>query len=471
MALGMPQDLPIPNGDDKNPLRKHRITPESQGVSPWTEQLCDETFATDRGEYEHKNLGLLLHDLFVLDFDVEEGHHEPRDLTMFQSLFPGAIERCPTARTAKGGLHVFWRRTPLADELGLWDNARGLHAADGDTLLLDIKTRCSTGTRSNLCVPPHASRHWVRSLLDLEPPPLPEGLARWLASLRAAPRLLPAKRDRSGVTTSSARPVLETDLVAISRRPEKAPAAPLDGWPALPPQAAAEAEDLRALGLSSLADRLAQQGRDPKMTKPPPQGAWLPPVTQPAPHFFLRWDFPQGELTCPLCGLGPKKPGSKPHSDDFEIRVCGLTGRRHLRSMAGRCTAERVELGPRCPRSCAAMERAWTVALGAGRLPAGPVEAWVQGLTCTGAAAQTLRALLPPLKSWYWPPAHGVAIQDSAGTWALLQPSWSQPARMALLTGPQPWCCVSRAKSAREPEVALLSPVDEAALGEALEGV
>ena len=128
-------------------------------------------------------VGLLLKDLIVPDLDGLEFIDE------YENAFP-CLKDCPKEATRKGA-HYFFERSPLCDELGIYDSARGLKSdtlpseADG-VLPLDINTICSTGTCGFLVVTPSRDKTWVEGREPWTVPikPIPDDFVRAIAAMK-----------------------------------------------------------------------------------------------------------------------------------------------------------------------------------------------------------------------------------------------------------------------------------------------
>ena len=162
-------DVVIPTKTVDGPLSKTPCVRHKQG---WDAECARRFF---RGEPADSRVGLALclRSMIVLDFDTEASYD-----TMLRQFPALGAPDAPRARTAKGW-HVLFRRTPELDALGVWDKARCL-TVDGVEVPVDVKTRASTGTGGILAVYPSAGKEWVVDLKEVQPPPMPDGLVRWL---------------------------------------------------------------------------------------------------------------------------------------------------------------------------------------------------------------------------------------------------------------------------------------------------
>lgn len=138
----------------------------------------------DKEDWKNADMvGLLLKDLIVPDLDGLTFIPE------YEAAFP-CLKKCPKENTRKGA-HYFFKRTPLCDELGIFDCARGLKSdtlpseADG-ILPLDIKTICSTGTCGFLVVTPSRDKNWevAREPWNIPIQPIPDDFVRAIAEMK-----------------------------------------------------------------------------------------------------------------------------------------------------------------------------------------------------------------------------------------------------------------------------------------------
>jgi len=118
----------------------------------------------------NKQLGLLLEDLGVLDFD------DMSEFRNFKTKFP-EMDLCPLQETKKG-VHVFFRRDKRWDDNSIYDKSRCLPSLPN----VDIKTKCSTGTGGLIMVEPSTDKKWVRSIMDTEPPYMSNNLFDFIAT-------------------------------------------------------------------------------------------------------------------------------------------------------------------------------------------------------------------------------------------------------------------------------------------------
>ena len=159
-------NLPIPIvKENKAPVFPHR-----EGVAnvwTWERALRFEGW----GEYQ---FGILLKDIVVIDFD-SKGSTE-----VWMKKFP-ILRECPM-ETTKKGVHFYLGRTRECDEGWIYDKSRGL-CMDGEVLDIDIKTRCSTGTRGVIVCAPSKNKRWVRPIWE-GIPDIPNELCEFLKLIR-----------------------------------------------------------------------------------------------------------------------------------------------------------------------------------------------------------------------------------------------------------------------------------------------
>lgn len=160
-----------------------------------------------------------------VDFDSEDVYQELRSLG-----FGEAFDATVLARTKKG-YHVWWRRTPLCDELNLTDGPTGGERNEAGKVVkfpMDIKTLTASSTMikgpdgqpvlyftPGFCaVFPSSNKVWVRSPFlfegGVEMQPVPDAFARWLHAKRASaagPAKPPATKKRAA--SSAAKPEQE----------------------------------------------------------------------------------------------------------------------------------------------------------------------------------------------------------------------------------------------------------------------
>lgn len=151
-------------------------------------------------------VGLLMIDNNIaVDFDTIEMFNE------WYPLFKDDFDRTALCRT-RHGFHVWFKRTPLCDELEITDGNIGYYPGEdgerGEKKPMDIKTRSSVPTLvpapdgsfvtyytpGYISVPPSPNKVWVRSIIDHPIIDIPDELVRRIRaekndSWREAPKL------------------------------------------------------------------------------------------------------------------------------------------------------------------------------------------------------------------------------------------------------------------------------------------
>jgi P4 family phage/plasmid primase-like protien len=123
-------------------------------------------------EPEHRSYGILLRSLCAVDIDSESLAED------METRYP-EMRRAPMERTRKGRHYVFVR-PEWADEESYYDGSR----QHGQTLEVDFKSVCSTGTSGLLVVCPSSSKEWVRPPWEHEPFPISRSLLEAVAKAR-----------------------------------------------------------------------------------------------------------------------------------------------------------------------------------------------------------------------------------------------------------------------------------------------
>jgi hypothetical protein len=148
----------------KAPLHKHRATASNKAGWGWEE--ADEYMRVNGA---HMSWGLLLDGLVAVDCDDAASISWLEGLGLADAEIGAALARCAVQETRKGRHYLFYRPA-WADAEGFFDGARqapGGHA-------VDVKTRCSTGTRGVLAVEPSKDKKWVAGRAPWEIGELPE---------------------------------------------------------------------------------------------------------------------------------------------------------------------------------------------------------------------------------------------------------------------------------------------------------
>ena len=131
-----PHDILIPIRQGKNgkkPLTKH-----SNGA--WTWERADALLPDPR----YKDWGILQRSLCVVDID------DPAVQAELEQAYP-ELGAAPM-ETTRHGAHVYFQRSPRADEFRCFDGK-------ADVAKVDFKTVTSTGTAGLLVVCPSANKH------------------------------------------------------------------------------------------------------------------------------------------------------------------------------------------------------------------------------------------------------------------------------------------------------------------------
>ena len=156
--------------ENKHPVRSHK-----GNVWTW------DSVMSYKGWGVTSHYGILLNDIFVLDFDRRSVIEE------WEGNFP-ILKECPKEETKKGA-HYYFKRTMKCDELELYDKARALYD-NGISIDIDIKTKCKTGTSGLIICAPSPNKKWIRplsqGLIDI-----PDDLCNFLAELHVPkPKIL-----------------------------------------------------------------------------------------------------------------------------------------------------------------------------------------------------------------------------------------------------------------------------------------
>lgn len=186
--LGATELMPL-KAKGKSPLFAHA----KEGS--WTKEKLEEF---ERRNPEHGTWGLLLDRLCVVDADDAEtvawleGQGTSGEVP--------EMKRCPIQATKKGRHYVFLR-PQWADEEGYWDGAR---QRPESMRKVDLKTRCSTGTRGVLVVSPSEGKRWLPGRAPWDVASLEE-MPRGLMEKVAMPRMRVARQaSTAGSATATA---------------------------------------------------------------------------------------------------------------------------------------------------------------------------------------------------------------------------------------------------------------------------
>ena len=303
---GLLLERPMP-GTDKHPAKSHKD-------GQWPMEVACNYYSRQR--HDGGVVGILLTKMIVLDFDQIDLYKEM--VVMFPDL-----QRTVRESTRKG-MHIFFLRTTLAEELQLLDGARQFKGADGKVLDLDLKTITGSGkgTSGYIVVAPSPGKAWVHSLLDHKPLPLPDDLARWLAEARHRKRAASAPINPPG-------PHKSPRLDVARQRPGggggggRVELLAEDGQPYLWPSPALDAIDAATLGFSV-----------------PPDNDVDFIHTAETPRFTHLWH--DSVTPCPICG---DRAG---HTSNYRMTLSVVSGRRWIDSFSTDCNQKggRVKVLP-----------------------------------------------------------------------------------------------------------------------------
>jgi len=152
------------------PVHVDRNRPIVKHVDGWrTSEVSERWLQGDRARRGGYCIGMLLYELFVLDF----GEHE---LYAAWAAEHPEIGVAPAERTRKG-VHVFFKRCAAVVEAGLTDGPL-MHPDTGAKANIDRKTITRTGSGGLLVCSPTPGYSWMtrRSLLELDVSPMTPGL-------------------------------------------------------------------------------------------------------------------------------------------------------------------------------------------------------------------------------------------------------------------------------------------------------
>jgi hypothetical protein len=108
---------------------------------------------------------LLSKNLIVIDIDDKKLSKK------FQEDFPEFKDTVITK--TKKGYHFYFERTQKCQDYKIYDGARKLFDQDTfESLPIDIKTICATGTSGVIAIPPSPNKVWIRALGDYDPLPI-----------------------------------------------------------------------------------------------------------------------------------------------------------------------------------------------------------------------------------------------------------------------------------------------------------
>jgi len=202
--------LPIPSRN-KRPAVPHK--PVKGGAPRWSRDMVLANLSLFRNT---KELGVLCDaGLFIIDYDELAVYEQYR-----ADGFAEAFDSTAMARTRKG-FHVWFKRTPLCDELEMTDGPVGSSMKDGVLRKNPIDIKSLTASASVVKMPdgstktyytpgmvavyPSANKTWVRSPVDHPLMPVPDDLVRRLHAERNAARPdKPAPRAKGAPRASKA---------------------------------------------------------------------------------------------------------------------------------------------------------------------------------------------------------------------------------------------------------------------------
>jgi phage/plasmid-associated DNA primase len=148
--------------------KKHSKYPHKNNSFTW------ETYKEKKITFEKDDMvGVLLKDLIVIDID------EQYVIKEWEEDFP--ILKETVSEDTKKGRHYFFKRTPLCDELKIFDKSRGIKI-DGKSVPVDIKTICSTGTAGVIIIAPSKDKKWFNSIYDDDIKDIPTSIIKFISN-------------------------------------------------------------------------------------------------------------------------------------------------------------------------------------------------------------------------------------------------------------------------------------------------
>lgn len=162
--------------DTKTPLVPHcqeRVDSGEIQAWNWERFEADTQQRLARNGYPPNTIAILAHDIVVLDFDNAEIFE--RVATLFPEDFDE--DNVVNERTRKGR-HFFYKRPAIFDTEGIYDKAGAFAKAGFEAL--DIKTRCSTGTRGVIVIAPSPNKEWVTSPMECDLQEPSPALIEWI---------------------------------------------------------------------------------------------------------------------------------------------------------------------------------------------------------------------------------------------------------------------------------------------------
>lgn len=186
-GLGRERLVPILK-KEKRPAVKHT-------KGKWSEERCLEYFKFESCDADKFDLGFLCSELIVLDYDSIELYD--RMVAEFPELKETVRARTGVYKPVEDqGVHCYFLRTALCDELKIWDKSRRIFDPPDaeEPLELDIKTICSTGSSGVVVCHPSKGKRWILSIVDAKPLCISDELATWVRShTREAGKLVHAR--------------------------------------------------------------------------------------------------------------------------------------------------------------------------------------------------------------------------------------------------------------------------------------
>lgn len=203
-----PRDVIMPMTPNKEPKFPHKS-------GAWNWQRWTEYHENNNKNNNNKNvnIGILLRDLCVVDFDDEQTAID------YERQFPELTD-APCERTRKGR-HYFFVRPGVADAHGFYDGARQTEQSRLDKV--DFKSVCATGTSGTIVVAPSQGKEWIRPPWECrKPSELPTELLERIAAPRSTPPTLSTPSSNPS-STSMRRGDLRWDLKEDEMGPEMGP--------------------------------------------------------------------------------------------------------------------------------------------------------------------------------------------------------------------------------------------------------
>lgn len=167
---------------------------------------------------KHSSWGLLLDKMCVVDADNQDAV-DWLEVKIQDPDVRSVMDQCPVQITKKGK-HYLFLRPSWADEEGYWDGAR----QKGTDVEVDLKTKCSTGTRGLLVVAPTTGKHWACGRAPWDESVKLVEMPRALAELVATPKQIKKTVERKNhvaadtvdvATTSTPTMHIDVDIVDL----------------------------------------------------------------------------------------------------------------------------------------------------------------------------------------------------------------------------------------------------------------